>query len=790
MKFVNLRKHIKDLLICLIVLIISFPDFGPDYGTGLDASYRWAFNELFHSAYPMLVRISHPFGPLAFLKIPATIGSNLGIALIFHIILFTTFFFMFLSLAEKAGKRGVPAAFLMVLLISYFTIVDSALIGITAMSLINFHRNGRYGSYLMAAVAATAGMFIKLSIGLCSFLAIITYLGILLSRDRDIRKSAFLAGLAILVYMVSGLIVFRGFSNLFSFSAGILHLSGGYSSGMALFPANNRILLGIFLALVLSYPFFLKEKPARFTYLILLLPLFGVWKHAMVRQDIYHSAVLLNFLVVFFGIILATVRKPGLTTLLIPVFCVVLFYANMANLSGYEGYRKEISGANHFARAVFRYNAYKANYDEISRERIREDILPADILGEIGTASVDVYPWELSYIPANNLNWRPRKNLEIGAGYSGAISAAGSKHYGRYADAPEFVIFHLEENNRGEKFSSLDGRYILNDEPRAIFNLLRNYDLVRKNDRILLFQRSPAEKLMDPESIKSEMTGWDEWIDVPNTRDGGVQRLRFRNRPTLPGRIKEFLYKGEAFYIDYMLANGRILSYRFIASTASQGLWVNPLITAPQTDNLEPRVEKIRFRTTGRFMRKKNIRIEWEEIKLYPSPGEASALFGKNRNNRETVLLESINDFEQDETAGWRQDSTWFRSDQSYSGQRSYYIPPGGFSATFETELDSIWNDSIAGIRIEADAWYLSGSGEGLLVMGLEKEGEMLFWDAARLEPRNSGSWEFATLGRNIDRNEFPGGSLGVYIWNPGKKEGIRADRFSIRILKNPSPHS
>ena len=90
--------------------------------------------------------------------------------------------------------------------------------------------------------------------------------------------------------------------------------------------------------------------------------------------------------------------------------------------------------------------------------------LPNEIKNKVANKSVDIIPWELSLVKANNLNWNPRPIIQS---YSAYTEFLDSKNYKNIIEFPRDNIFY--------SFYTIDERHPFFDEPKTFFNIFCNY---------------------------------------------------------------------------------------------------------------------------------------------------------------------------------------------------------------------------------------------------------------------------------------------------------------------------
>ncbi len=760
----KIKQVVYYLVFGLIIFLLTFPKYEPSYGTGLDPSYVWALNHLFSNDYDALTQLIYPIGPLGFLKYSAAFDNNLAYALLFFSIFKLTFIFLLLRLFAVTRKRYDPLSLLLTLTVSYFAGFDLTIIGSVVIALLLHLQNDRNHAYfIIANLLAAFGLMVKSSIGITAYSIFFSYYFLYVVLERPALKN-FLTQLIITVgvLLVIGITVQKGVISFFSFMIGTTHLAGGYSSGLALFPENNWWLLSCFIILLLSFPFLSKDKGSRRAWLLLLLPFFATWKLAMGREDFFHYSAMISFLVVFWAIILANTKKRNLWVIVFPFLTLFLFYVNMNNLPGSHSYRVNLAGYNNFNEAVINYSEFNTEYHSISESKVSKNKLDMETRAVIGNRTIDIYPWDLSYAAANQLNWIPRKTLELGASTSSWLSGKSASHF-KGDESPDFVLFHLKKDKWGGNLGSIDGRYILNDEPLVISNLLRYYKIRHKNDSFLLFEKLNQESdAVHSETLEAEAGRWNEWIAVPE-QENNLIRAKIGVRKNLLGTLKTFMYKDEAFYIDYRLFDGRILTYRFLSSTAVDGLWVNPLIKDPSTGTIA-KVKKIRIRCTNQAMVTDDFSLSWELIKMKPGPAAPDFFWYPEHTNRQ-VIFQSLLDY-QTKSPGWAikpQQRIFPESDNP-----AEEIKSKGYSSSFSISTDSLLNQESKQLTIEAGLSYrfkeTSAKGASL-VMSIQGTDED-FWKSFPLDPVSDDEWKYAFKMAELSYGSHRGGALKVYLWN------------------------
>lgn len=770
----SIKTNGRDLIILLIIFLFTFQRFEPDFGIGLDTSYVWGLNHLFVHDYDTLIQLIYPIGPLGFLRLPTTEGHNLIYALVFYTALKALLISLLLKLDTQINQKRTTAAILFIFIAALFANIDLLIIANTfVLQLLNLGKKNLI-PFIASLFIALTGLFIKTSIGIIS-LSIVGIAPILLLINNK-NFTYFLKQLIIglLILLTYGLVLFKGNMTLFLTNLlGVIKLSGGYSGTLSLHPENDWRLLGAFLLLILSLPIFIKENYFRQIFILLLFPLFATWKHAMVRQDIYHYFILIVFLFVFGSILSIFLQKKKNYLLGVFAISILLLYANMQNLHQYRPNKKEIIGINNFTEIIDFHN-FKSRFADFSAQAIHPNILPDDIRKLIGNETIDIYPWEHSYAAANQLHWQPRKTLEIGASTSQWASAKAAENFSFRESAPEFVLFHLQNDGMNGRFGSIDGRYILNDEPLLIANIFNHYNLIEQKETYLLFRKNKRNNFAEINLEKTLFPKFGQWMDIPQY-DDGITRVKLYSPNNTMGALKKFFYKEAKYLVDYQLEDGTILTYRYVSSTAIDGLWCNPFLQHPSSNTIEQKTIKIRVRNPDTKYHPSNVEMQFEHIK---TTQPVNSLFQKSKVSQDSIFLSQKMDFEDSNLDGDQ------LSQKTIFGTSAQKISPNRMSNVFEYQLDTLWQHTHKqALKIAANIRYLNPNSSAKIVMSIADANENnKHWSGKKIAKTfDTITWGFTQEEQIFSFKKQPTGILKIYVWNTGHTD-ILLDEFRVTL--------
>jgi len=774
-----LKKSISGLGLALGICIVTFPALSPDYGIGLDASYGWALNWLWVYDLPTLQSLTYPIGPLGFLKIPSTEGNNLLWSICFFSVVKLTLIFTMFRLSIPAGKHwptwfAVLAATIACAFSNLDVLIIASCLALTTLYL----RDNKVVWILPATLLAAIGLYIKSSIGISA--TSIVVVGAILSyfQNRNVKKLAVcILAMALLVITI-GLVLFLDIERLSAYLWGIKEFSSGYSL-FSLHPENNWIALSAAFGLLALFGTLHARKGLGGFMLLALFPLFAMWKHAMVRQDMSHYPLLISFVIVLGCVTMLVPKKMNWRVSLLPTAIIALLWVNMSGFTDGRSLSPQLNGFRNIAPLISNYPAFMEKHAAMAAEAQEAHRLPADVRAMIGNATIDIHPWEYSYIIANGLNWSPRPTLEISGTTTQWASTRNADHYTpANATAPRFVLFHLVKDRYDGCFGSIDDRYVLNDEPKLIYNLLNHYQIVAKNPAFLLFEMKDGERLSTVNLDNAHEYHYGEWLDVPAVTNE-IVRLRVNMQRSMAERLQVFLYKEMPYHIDYMLEDGSVLSYRFVPALASEGMWCHPLVLQPQQDVVEQRAIKVRLRCTDQAIAPGKATVQFERIALSSYAGKAGqqglehTLFSKNpRLTRKLMHRQG-----------------------THPGAENVaieVIPPLGYSWTPYMQLDSLWNmaeSDVDNLTVEALVYaYSTNAGTGLVVT-VEGSADNV-WRSKSLVMGKDAERVFTKLSLDLNRQSHSTGMLKAYVWNNDSSEvkiaGLRLDVFAIINSGNP----
>ncbi|HRH68434.1 MAG TPA: hypothetical protein PLB89_02900 [Flavobacteriales bacterium] len=760
----GVRDTAFRLLATALLVVLTFPRLDVVSDVGVDNSLAWAFNHLFTTGLDQAAHLVFPHGPLAFIMYPQALGGDLGAALMAVGLILGTFLFSLLSLGANTDPERFVWHALLAGALAVVVQVQMQLVGITAVALVLHWRMHGKGWLGLAVLAALIGLHVRAGVGIMACTLLFSHAMLLIWKRKEWRTVIFTTIGFVLAAIVMRWMLYGNLVGLGTYYVGLFELARASSAATGLYPDNNWWALLPAILLFVSIPLLARDTPVRHLFALFALTLFAAWKHGITREDIFHARGLFVFLLFFSGMLLLVWKQPRPFALLTIGTVLVLSYRALAATFLYGDLTIAPFGVNRFAEWVWERPAMTERAIGNSRRNLAQQQLPDSLVQRLKGGTVDVYPWEFSYIPAAQLHWKPRPVLQSYASYTPWLDQRNADFFntGQGADR---ILWHFNTDRWGGRMGSIDDRYLLNDEPQAIIAMLDHYTWTEGTDKVAVLERSTADRLGEAGIIGQADAKWDTWIDVPKAADG-ILRAKVKVSGTLYRGLKDFIYKDALYTVLYRLEDGSTRSYRFVPDLAAEGIWVAPFIQHPESDVVEQAVVAIRFQCSEPAMVKDALPIEWELVRTTQDSGTISAagLFGKTREEATGRGSGSSLDFETERPEWpWR---TATRTDSlAHGGTHASILNAGGYSAPYVLALDSIPGP----LLVKGSAWLRAPvDAKVSFVVSVEDDVGSVYWEAVEATDMvfSADDWWRVSIDRNVPVG--PGRRLSVYLWNAG----------------------
>jgi hypothetical protein len=548
---------------------------------GLDESWAWALNAVTQTNYVFGRDLVFNYGPLGFLMCPRPIAHNFQWASGFAVCIRAIFLALLSVIAFAARTRrgfllflaGSVVASVIGLWDEYFYRLVMGLCLLVTCSTSPF----AIPACIVAGLLAPLLLLIKFSIGLTcvSMMAIATL--ILIFRQRAWPKvfALWLSAAVSLAFWVY--LLFGNSGNFTWWLAQSWEVASGYGAAMSFAGPPGEAIAGILLLGVLLLSAALLRGTAGMPSLLFAIPAAMALKHGFVGYTGMATGYF-TFMVAVASVVFLFVETRGawrIAGILWTLTFTVALYKGVFLIAWppitMEDLRDRLTGqtAVQALRNIWNSKQLAIELQNESSHLLAQERLPARWNAELKAlkGGVDVFPWELTYLPANDLRWNPSFILQHYQAVTHSLDQAMAERLGSQSGPAALLM----------EFTTLHGRHMLLDTPLAFRRILNDYELVEGDySRNLLWvrRRANARALTDQaELIGSTQIRFGEWVTPPKS----PRKLfaEFSMKPNALGAIRQILWKTPPVYLRVEYENGERAEFRMLPATASGGVLIN-----------------------------------------------------------------------------------------------------------------------------------------------------------------------------------------------------------------------
>jgi hypothetical protein len=622
------------LLTALYGALITVPGTPPNLGSGIDASCMLGLN-LAHANHLVAGRdFIFTYGPIGYLVWPSPVSGAPAAAFAYcvglHLVFVAALFRIAIGVRAKTVSFWMIAALTAGLMLDFFSRehrLETTLIAVALIPLAE-HTRWRYAELGVVAFLAAFATMVKLNTGvqgvgifLFVFAAVVFRDWPLSRTNRNQALSAFflLPGCVLGLYFLST----GGFSNLWSYLRTGWEILSGYSDAMALagpmwqatlyFALLGFIFIGLPFVAVYTRSIWAGYLPAALTAYL-------AFKHAIVRQEPGHATSFGALIAVslLFLFVCTRASRERRFILLSQVGALVMGYA--VTLATYGPWYRNDIVERLSLRAPLSYIDLYAYWPDTWKEltvvnaQLRSRARIRGFNEIVGKSTVSIFGWNIERIAAHNWNWRPIPVLQLFNTYTPVLDRINAVHI-EGNSAADFALVDFE---------SVDSRHPFLSEPLSWRALLDRYDMEANSGDAILMRHRKTSRFTQPESLGSQMTGWNQNVPVPDT--DGFLLMSPHVTKTLYGRLITLLFRSSTVFLDIQLSSGRAVRWRTIASNMSGGVLIQPfpqskdefyaLFAAGDFAPPSERVLSIRFHTEEPSQFVSEIPIQWSRLSI------------------------------------------------------------------------------------------------------------------------------------------------------------------------------
>jgi len=212
----HLKNQIANAIMAILLIIICFPAYEPQFDKGIDESLVWAYNYLFAEDFYKTSALLFPHGPLAFVMYPLPLGNNLVYAFIFDCLLKLIIFYSLQTFQYSKQANSSLSTFTLCLIL--FHILNVQMLIISALiSLLSAYFLSSKKFYVFFALGLSAlAIYIKSYVGIICGLIAFSFIISDYFRKRNLKGTLVFAAVLLLSYPLFWLLMYgklTGISN-------------------------------------------------------------------------------------------------------------------------------------------------------------------------------------------------------------------------------------------------------------------------------------------------------------------------------------------------------------------------------------------------------------------------------------------------------------------------------------------------------------------------------------------------------------------------------------------------
>jgi hypothetical protein len=181
--------------------------------------------------------------------------------------------------------------------------------------------------------------------------------------------------------------------------------------------------------------------------------------------------------------------------------------------------------------------------------------------------TVDIFPWDIAITEQYGFRWIPRPLFQSYFVFTDSLESLNQRHF-LTVHSPEYLLY---------SFKSIDGRYPLFDEPATFRTLLKNYHPISIDGEFIVLRKKGICEIPRENTVFTTVGKIGEVIPIPKGIDGYLF-ARIYIDSNVWWKIVKFFYKPPQVYIQFIVKGKITPPYRFIPSTARNGVFLSQFI--------------------------------------------------------------------------------------------------------------------------------------------------------------------------------------------------------------------
>ncbi len=538
--------------IAFAFLLIPSVEFRNRIADDIDSSYIFLQNYLVHTPYLFGKDVVFTYGPLGFLILHLNYHHNLIWAIVFSLFLWGLVIGgLWFYLTHYPQHEAFPLAFVLLAWALTNNIYYVFLFFFTAQALL-FPKTARYVSFCLLLLYAVVMVFVKLDIGISTLLiCMVILLAYILQKEVSPFQGILLIAVVPILFALSYWMYNPSWGDLWTYVKSGLDLSGEYAAVLSAGEAPIAFRIGIgFLMLWLlmtGWLFFRRQLQTGFLFLLGSIQLWFSFKHGFIRQDFSHWIMYFEKIPVLCGTTSLFVSTQKLKRWVVGVGLVmigVMVWFQVANGNG----RRFLTNLYDDHTVIFRLSEAVSLLRSSPVTEIPP--MPSALRSEIGNRSVTIFPWALSRVFSDRLNYVPMFVPQSYQAYTAFLDRQTATHLEAGGTVPEFVLFD---------WMRIDDRHPFLDVPYTWLTFYKWYD-ARRCERQLYLVRRATPRFQDIQTIEKTIGRFGDWVDLP--KEQRKVTIQCNLKKSLTGRLVNAAYRLPPVMMEVAMESGLVVDLR------------------------------------------------------------------------------------------------------------------------------------------------------------------------------------------------------------------------------------
>lgn len=564
------------LCVFLAMAICSFATGGYNMiGTGIDPSWRYAINLDLNWGTDVILT----YGPLGYLFWPQNVNNHLVIAsiimgLIYAYLLWMLWQFFFSEKSPLTKNRLLLIAGAISYCVSAVVIdVEKLITFVILFSILMAYKiDRRYN--IGGCILLLLSFYVKTSLTIEALSAYAVFILMLwFWNHKDKARYTIELLVTILLFPITFLAFYNHSADVLGkYVYGMLQMSSGYSAAMS---GDWQDIYMVWIVLIMICYFgccgimIAKKSEDAPLAMLLLGPLFFAYKHGFVRADsihIMHSfPVLLVYLAPYlmaWDLTFLKQEHEGKNRLahIYTVGVSVIFVTSFLFVQG--------SAEDFVKNLKMRTLDFPSRIEDMVNQDRKNTlyVLPKEVYDIVQQDTVCIYPWELSYIASNDLNFEIMPAFQAYSAYTPYLDELCAEYF-TAEDSPNFILLSSV---------ATDDRWPFHECPQTWTAISNNYKFVAKYENIFVMRKNFRHKEHNYELTSTTAMDKKAWLEV----EGNEKRIyKLDAELTLWGKIVSLFWKIPEVNLTVAYENGVVGTKRILLDNLAGGANLSHMFT-------------------------------------------------------------------------------------------------------------------------------------------------------------------------------------------------------------------